>query len=151
VRVQQMGGFMMQVQQECEECGGTGRIPKYICAHCQGKKLIQETVDRKVNWSLIVFFPFHDFHAFFSVFFAEFSRLLIFQSFFSCLFFLIFQSIFEARLSLFSSQVLMPFFIICNVFENCLMGSISGILSLEIVSRFSSLLLPGIISCFFVP
>jgi len=40
-------GFVQQVQSTCDMCGGTGKIVKSKCPHCQGKKVVhgEKTID----------------------------------------------------------------------------------------------------------
>jgi chaperone protein DnaJ len=40
---QQMGpGFTVQMQQQCDKCGGKGSVHKHKCPHCSGAKVVQE-------------------------------------------------------------------------------------------------------------
>lgn len=50
IRTQQRTIFGTQiVQQECNECGGTGKIPEKKCSHCHGTGVEKETVTRKIK------------------------------------------------------------------------------------------------------
>eukprot|EP00051_Salpingoeca_urceolata_P029304 m.489533 g.489533 ORF g.489533 m.489533 type:complete len:378 (+) comp26837_c0_seq1:158-1291(+) len=47
---QQLGpGFVQQMQQQCERCGGKGKIVKTKCPQCQGTKVIHGTDDITVT------------------------------------------------------------------------------------------------------
>ena len=38
----EMLGMEMQMEQECEKCGGRGKIFSEVCPHCKGKKIVKE-------------------------------------------------------------------------------------------------------------
>ena len=37
-----MLGMQMQMEQECEKCGGRGIIFSEVCPHCKGRKIVRE-------------------------------------------------------------------------------------------------------------
>ena len=37
-----MGGFTVQMQQECPVCSGRGKSAAAVCPHCDGHKVVEE-------------------------------------------------------------------------------------------------------------
>lgn len=49
MKLQQLGpGFNVQMQSNCDRCGGKGNIPKHKCPKCRGRKLYDEETELKV-------------------------------------------------------------------------------------------------------
>ena len=44
-----MGMMQMQMQQQCNHCGGKGKIHAHACPTCKGKKVVQETKKFEVD------------------------------------------------------------------------------------------------------